>query len=62
MNDNVINISHPKKIAEHFNKYLANAGLNIDREIPKPLKHFKDYMAKIKVNKTFFLSPATPEK
>ena len=33
MNDNGINISDPKKIAEHFNKYFANIGLDIDRKI-----------------------------
>ena len=62
MNDNGINVSHPKKSAGLFNKYFVNVGVNIDRKIPKPLKHFKDYMAKINVNKTFFLTPATPEE
>ena len=60
MNDNGINISDPKKIAELFNKYFVDVGPNIDRKIPKPLKHFKYYMTKLKVNKTFFLTPATP--
>ena len=62
MNDNGINVSHPKKSAGLFNKYFVNVGVNIDRKIPKPLKHFNDYMAKINVNKTFFLTPATPEE
>ena len=63
MNDNGINVSDPKKIAGLFNKYFVNVGENIDRKTPKPLKHFKDYyMAKINVNKTFFLTPATPEE
>ena len=62
MNDNGINVSDPKKIAELFNKYFVNVGTNIDHKIPKPLKHFKDYMTKLKVNKTFFLTPATPEE
>ena len=52
MNDNEINVSDPKKIAELFNKYFANVGANIDGKIPKPLKHFRDYMAKIMVNET----------
>ena len=55
MNDNGINVSDPKHIAERFNKYIVNAGT--DRK-----NHFKDYMAKIMVNKTFFLTPAIPEK
>ena len=39
-----------------------NVGVNIDRKLPKPLKHIYDYMAKINVNKTFFLTPATTEE
>ena len=39
-----------------------NVGLNIDSKIPKALKHFKECMADIKVNKTFFSTPATPQE
>ena len=62
MNDEGINVSGPKKIAGLFNKYFVNVGVNIDRKILKPLKHFEDYMAKINLNKTFFLTPTTPEE
>ena len=39
-----------------------NVGPSIDRKIPKSVRHFKDYMAKINSNKTFFLTPATPKE
>ena len=59
MNDKGSNISDPKKIADLFNKYFVNVGPNIDERIPKPRKHFIEYMNKLKVNKTIFLTPAT---
>ena len=59
LNDNGNTVADPKKIVELFNKYFVNVGPNIDRKIPKALNHFKDYMASINVNKTFFLTPAT---
>ena len=49
-----------KRLLNFINKYFVDVGTNIDRKIPKPLKHFKYYMTKLKVNKTFFLTPATP--
>ena len=57
-NDNGNTVSDPKKIVDLFNKYFVNMRTNIDSKIPKALKHFKDYMASIKVNKTFFLTAA----
>ena len=45
-----------------MNKYFASVGPNIDKKIPKSLKHFKDFMKKIKVNKTFFLKATTPQE
>ena len=44
------------------NKYFANVGTSIDIKIPKAHKHFREYMRKIKVNKTFFLTPTTPQE
>ena len=36
-------------------------GPSIDSKILKVYKHFREYMRKIKVNKTFFLTPTTPK-
>ena len=54
LNDKGKNVCDPIKIAELLNKYFASIGNNIDKKIPKSLKHFKEFMTKIKVNKTFF--------
>ena len=61
MNDNGINVFDPKKVAEPFNKYFVNVGPNIDCKIPKPLKHFKDYMTKLKVKKNILLNPCNTQ-
>ena len=62
LNDKGSNISDPKKIADLFNKYFVKVGPNIDERIPKARKHFIEYMNKLKVNKTIFLTPATPRE
>ena len=62
LNDKGKNIYDPKKITELFNKYFVNVGPNIDSKIPKAHKHFREYMRKIKVNKTFFLTATTPQE
>ena len=62
LNDKGKNICDPTQIAELLNKYFASVGPNIDKKIPKSLKHFKDFMKKIKVNKTFFLNATTPQE
>ena len=62
LNDKGKNVSDPTKIAELLNKYFASVGPNIDKKIPKSLKNFKEYMKKIKVNKTFFLNATTPQE
>ena len=62
LNDNGNTVSDPNRIVELFNKYFVNVGPNIDSKIPKALKHFKDYMASIKTNKTFFLTHASPQE
>ena len=48
------NVCDPNKIAELLNKYFASVGNNIDKKIPRSLKHFKDFMTEINANKTFF--------
>ena len=55
LNDKGSNIYDPKKIVDIFNL----VGPNIDERIPKAHKHFIEYMGKLKVNKTIFLTPAT---
>ena len=62
LNDKGKNVCDPIKIAELLNKYFASIGNNIDKKIPKSLKHFKEFMTKIKVNKTFFLKACTPQE
>ena len=62
LNDKGKNIYDPKKITELLNKYFVNVGPNIDSKIPKVHKHFREYMRKIKVNKTFFLTATTPQE
>ena len=56
------NVCDPNKIAELLNKYFASVGNNIGKKIPRSLKHFKDFMTKIKVNKTFFLKACTSQE
>ena len=43
-------------------KYFVNVGPNIDSKIPRAHKHFRAYMRKINVNKTFFLTATTPQE
>ena len=38
------NVCDPNKIAELLNKYFASVGNNIDKKIPRSLKHFKEFM------------------
>ena len=62
INDKGKNISDPKKIVELFNKYFVNVGPNIDSKIPKAHKHFREFMRKLKGNKTIFLPTPTPQE
>ena len=62
INTNGKNVSDPKVIAELFNEYFVNVGSNIDSKINKSKKHYKDYMSKVTVNETFFLSPVFPQE
>ena len=52
LNDKGKNVCYPIKIAELLNKYFVSVSNNIDEKIPKSLKQFKEFMKKIKVNKT----------
>ena len=62
LNEDGKNVYDPTKIAELLNKYFDSVGPNIDKKIPKPLKHFKDFMKHFKVDKTFFLKATTPRE
>ena len=62
LNDKDKNVCDPTKIAELLNKDFASVRPNIDEKIPKSLKHFKEFMKKIKVDKTFFLNATTPQE
>ena len=62
MNNKGKTISDPLKIAKLFNEYFIKVGSNIDSKIPKALKDFNEYMKNIRVDKTFFLQPATPQQ
>ena len=53
---------NPLKIAKLFNEHYVNVGLTIDKKIPKAIKKFQDYLSNIKIQKTFFLKPATPHE
>ena len=54
LNDEGKNVCDPTKMAEILNKYFVSVGHNIDKMIPNSLKHFKEFMKKINVNKSFF--------
>ena len=62
INDKGKNISDRKKIVELFKKYFVNVGPNIDSKIPKDRKHFREFMRKLKGNKTFCLTATTPQE
>ena len=62
INDDGKHITDPKKIAGLFNKYFVNIGPDIDKDIPQSIHNYRDYLSGIKVNKTFFMSPTTPEE
>ena len=56
LNDKGKNKSDPKKITDLYNKYFVNVGPNIDSKIPKAHKYFREFMRKLKFDKTFFLT------
>ena len=56
------NITDPKKIAEHFNKYFTNVGPSIDKKIKQSKYDFHHYLNKVKTEKTFFISPTEPQE
>ena len=55
-------VSDPIMIAKIFNEHYVNVGPNIEKKIHKVAKNIREYLSKININKTFFLSPATPQE
>ena len=55
-------VSDPIMIAKIFNEHYVNVGPNIEKKIPKVAKNIREYLSKININKTFLLSPATPQE
>ena len=62
IDDNGINITDPKNIAGQFNNYFTNVGPSIDKTIPQSKYDFHHYLKKLKVDKTFFISPSEPQE
>ena len=58
-NDNKL-ISDQKKIANEFNNYFVNVGINIDKQIHKTNGDFRNYLNKINCSKSFFLNATWP--
>ena len=51
-------VSNQHKVANLFNDYFVNIGSNVEQKIPPTDKDFNDYLKNLKIDKTFFLSPA----
>ena len=62
INNKGVKLTDPLKIAKLFNEHYVNVGPTIDKKIPKAIKKFQDYLSNIKIQKTFFLKPATPHE
>ena len=54
-------LTDPKQVANAFNKYFANVGVNLARSIPKVNKLPLEYL-KNPVSNTFYLFPITPSE
>ena len=62
LNNKGNNVSDPKVIAELFNDYFINIGPNIDNTISNAKHHYSEYMTKVFVNHSFYLSPVIPNE
>ena len=51
-------ITDPIKIVNSFNKYFVNVGTNVENKIPKSRIPYTDYLKKICINNSFYLTPA----
>ena len=59
--DNGTRVNDPVKMANLFNNYFVNVGLNIDKTIPRTTKSPADYL-KDRISQSMFLAPICPEK
>ena len=62
LNKNGKKVTDPQKIVNLFNEHYVNVGPNIEKKLPKSLKKCHQYLSKVKVAKTFFLKPVTPQE
>ena len=55
-------VTDPQKIVNLINTYYANICSNIEKNLPKLLKKYNDYLNNIQVGKSFFLNPIIPQE
>ena len=56
------NISNPIMIANLFNSFFVNIGMEIDKSIHTTTTNYDIYLNNIISNNTFFLNPTCPEE
>ena len=56
---NNIEITDDQEMANHFNTYIGNLGLNLTPDLPSTLKDFRDYLPP-PIEDDFIFSPLTP--
>ena len=49
-------------MANKFNNYFVNVGINIDKQIPKTNGDLRNYLNKINCSKSFFLNATWPRE
>jgi len=59
IDDNGNNVSDPTKVANLFNDFFINVGMDIDKQIPQSKKNYAEYLKDITFNETFTLSPTS---
>ena len=52
-------ITNPLKIVNCFNEYFVNVGCNVENKIPHSNISYTHYLKQIRINKSFYLRPAT---
>ena len=62
LNDNGKTITDPLKISTYFKQNFVSMGPNIDNKISKGKFHYSHYLSNVRINKSFFLTPATPKE
>ena len=54
-------ITNPLKIVNCFNEYFVNVGCNVENKIPHRNISYTHYLKQIRINKSFYLGPATSQ-